>query len=125
VMSDCDADIEPIPDVCEVTVTGEIDISNRDRFRDALTPQRDHRLLVVDLTRVTFIDSSGCAAIVAGVHRQRRSGGGLAIACRADNRRVRIVLETLGIDTVAPLYDTLDEARSAEPIPAPTVTDEL
>ena len=49
-----------------VTAIGEIDMSNADRFRDALGQAvADGGRLVVDLTRVEYLDSAGVHALFA------------------------------------------------------------
>jgi anti-anti-sigma factor len=54
-----DADGTPV-----VTAVGEIDMSNADRFRDALGQAAgDGGRLVVDLTGVEYLDSAGLRAL--------------------------------------------------------------
>jgi anti-anti-sigma factor len=49
-----------------VTAIGEIDMSNADRFRTALSQAAaDHGRLVVDLTGVQYLDSAGVHALFA------------------------------------------------------------
>lgn len=49
-----------------VTAIGEIDLSNADRFRSALSQAAaDHGRLVVDLTGVQYLDSAGVHALFA------------------------------------------------------------
>ena len=56
-----DADGTPV-----VTAVGEIDMSNADRFRDALGQAAgDDGRLVVDLTGVEYLDSAGVHALFA------------------------------------------------------------
>ena len=56
-------DAEGIP---EVTAVSEIDMSNADRFRDALGQAAgDGGRLVVDLTGVEYLDSAGVHALSA------------------------------------------------------------
>ena len=61
-LSTCrDADGIPV-----VTAVGEIDMSNADRFRDALgQAAADGGPLVVDLTGVEYLDSAGLRALFA------------------------------------------------------------
>jgi anti-anti-sigma factor len=50
-------------DVCVVTVTGEIDLSNVAGLRRAVEEATAGRSVVVDLRAVTYIDSAGIYAI--------------------------------------------------------------
>ena len=55
-----------------VTAAGEIDMSNADKFRDALSraaPEGDR--FVVDLTAVEYLDSAGIHALFAHASRIR------------------------------------------------------
>ncbi|GHJ08008.1 anti-anti-sigma factor [Micromonospora humidisoli] len=55
-----------------VTVAGEIDMSNADRFRAAIADALvDGHLLTVDLTGVEYLDSAALAALFAHVDRLR------------------------------------------------------
>jgi anti-anti-sigma factor len=59
-----------------VEVRGEIDVANSDRLRDVLFDAGRERpeAVVVDLVYVTFIDSTGIGALVAGYNNARRYG---------------------------------------------------
>jgi anti-sigma B factor antagonist len=63
-----------------VTVAGEIDMSNADRFRDALglaAAAADGGSFVVDLTGVEYLDSAGVHALFAHASRIRLIAGPL------------------------------------------------
>lgn len=63
-------------------MAGEIDLSNVEEFREALSAGAPAGLaLVVDLTAITYIDSAGLSALF-----ERARGGGLEIV--ADERSV-------------------------------------
>jgi anti-anti-sigma factor len=62
---------------------GEIDVATveqqRGQWLEAVEQRRPQRL-VIDMTDVTFLDSTGLGAIVALQRRQRAHGGVVAIA---------------------------------------------
>ena len=63
-----------------MTVAGEIDMSNADRFRDALglaAAAVDGGSFVVDLTGVEYLDSAGVHALFAYASRIRLIAGPL------------------------------------------------
>ena len=64
-----------------VTVAGEIDMSNADRFRDALglaaAAAADGGSFVVDLTGVEYLDSAGVHVLFAQAARIRLIAGPL------------------------------------------------
>lgn len=61
-----------------VTVSGEVDLSNVERFRAAL--DRPGPSLVVDLAGVTYIDSAGMAALF-----ERATRGRLEVHCQSES----------------------------------------
>jgi anti-sigma B factor antagonist len=64
--------------------------------------------IIVDLSGVTFVDSSGLGALIGGLKRARQAGGELRIAAPAE--QVRLVLELTKLVRVLRPYETFDEA---------------
>jgi len=64
--------------------------------------------IVVDLGEVTFIDSSGLGALIAGLKTARQAGGDLRIA--AVPEQVMTVLRLTNLDRVLPAHPTVVEA---------------
>ena len=108
-------DVEPADDgVVVVVVRGEIDVATAPEFEDGLgRAVREARPLglVVDLTAVTFMDSSGLTALARVVERQRLAGGALAIV--TDDSRVRTMFEVARLDRVVRRFSSLDAAIMA------------
>ncbi len=96
-----------------LAVVGEIDMVTSPPLRERLTglAQDDRKLVVLDLTGVSFFDSSGLNAVVAGHRAIRHHGGELRIAC--SSRRVTKVFEIAGLTRVFVLHPTVEEALSA------------
>jgi anti-sigma B factor antagonist len=69
-----------------------------------------HHRLVVDLHKVSFVDSSGLGALISGLKAARVAGGDLRLA-RAD-KQVRYILEILTLDRVLRPHATVEEALS-------------
>jgi anti-anti-sigma factor len=85
-------EIEQLEDVCVVAVAGEIDLANKDELAQALSPCRG--TVVIDLRRVSFIDSSGLGVLAAQSRRLVGDDGRLVLRKPQDN--VRRVLEITG-----------------------------
>lgn len=100
-------DVEP--GVSVVTVEGELDLSTAPRLKWALLDafEGGSPRLVVDLSEVTFIDSTALGVLVS-VNRTPNLAAPLAIACPREN--VRQVFEFSGTDGVFDIQPTLDEA---------------
>jgi anti-sigma B factor antagonist len=66
-----------------LSVEGELDIATAPRMLAALNDALAEiaRPLVIDLSRVVFMDSTGLALLINARRRVRRLGQGFAIAC--------------------------------------------
>jgi anti-sigma B factor antagonist len=87
-------------------VTGEIDISTVGALRERLYELADNGgTLIVDLNRVTFIDSTGLGALVGAARRAAEHGGALYAVCAQPQPR-RLLWMT-GVDKRIPLAATV------------------
>ncbi len=86
----------PEEGTCVVECAGEVDIHNAPRFRQALESRlsRATRGLVLDLRRVTFIDSVGIGVLVAV---KKHLGAGARFQVWATDQRVRTLLAMAGL----------------------------
>ena len=106
-----------------VAVAGEVDIATVTRLRESLFElAASDRALVVDLDQVTFIDSSGLAALVGAARRAAAHGASLQVVCARP--RIRQLFHLTGLDGQVPLARTLDGAleslAAARPPPLPS-----
>ena len=83
-----------------VVLTGEIDLSTARRVREALIAisNSGETSVVVDMTNVTFVDSTGLSALVGPLKRFRSMNG--EIVLRSPSKGVRKVLEITGLTRV-------------------------
>lgn len=84
--------------VVRLELVGEVDMAVAAEVAAAQTREIDTpgvTGLVVDLQRVTFLDSTGIAALVTGMRAAR--GGGIAFTVTNPHRMVRTVLEVTGV----------------------------
>ncbi len=100
----------------EVTVvqpSGEVDVFTAPLLREFLLELLDGgmRKLVVDLSEVSFLDSTGLAVLVGVWQRLRNHEGSFALA--AANARVAQVLRTTRLDRSLRLHGTVAEAVAA------------
>ena len=92
-----------------VEVTGDIDMSTVAELRERLSGLADSgQPLIVDLNRVTFIDSTGLGALVAAARRAAAHGGSLHAVC--SRPQTRKLLWLTGVDRRIPLTATVDGA---------------
>jgi anti-sigma B factor antagonist len=95
--------------VALVSVSGELDLYVETEFRDALASGTALGVpaLVVDLSGVSFIDSTVCGILVAEAKRLRRDRRNLLLVSNGSSSRV---LQVAGIDRIVPVYPTLHAA---------------
>ncbi len=93
-----------------VDLEGEVDIYSARQFKDVLLQgiEEGAQRIIVDLAKVTFIDSGGLGVLVSGAKRVRRNNGTLDIVCCDDN--IRRILEITGLDRIFGIYATREEA---------------
>jgi anti-sigma B factor antagonist len=94
-----------------LSVEGEVDLYTAPAVREAaieaMEAGADHLLL--DLTEVPFMDSSGLGVIVACLKRLRESGGDLAVVSPPSSPPTKL-LSLTGLDHAIPTHATVDEA---------------
>jgi len=103
----------PSDDIGVVVLEGEIDIYSAPEFKEVLVNSIEggaHRI-IVDLTEVTFIDSTALGVLVSGAKRVRPRNGNLDIVC-SDENIIRI-FEITGLDRIFGIYASRDEAVKA------------
>jgi anti-sigma B factor antagonist len=100
-------------DACIVTIAGEVDIYTSPALKTALAAAAADgcALLIVDLDRVSFIDSSGLGVLVGALRRAREAGGDLRVV--SGQETVARILRITGLDKVFSLHATLAEALGA------------
>jgi anti-sigma B factor antagonist len=95
-----------------VELAGELDLYNAHTVRDALLGQAEKNpdRLVVDLSRVTFIDSTGLGVLIEARTRLPNRRAFLLAAPGLETRRA---LEISGLDRHFAVHDTIDSALDA------------
>ncbi|MGW2099673.1 STAS domain-containing protein [Streptomyces olivaceoviridis] len=91
-----------------VTVVGDLDLHTASHLADALQPlvlSGGHSVLV-DLSGVAFLDSTGLTCLIAVYRTARSTGARLALI--APSERVRRMLALTGTDQVLHSYATVD-----------------
>ena len=95
-----------------VSVRGEVDVYSAPTLRKCLQESMDEHFhdLVVDLSDIAFIDSTGLGVLVAGQNRAGELGGKLSVVCAQE--RVLKLFRITGLDEVFGIYPTRNEALS-------------
>ncbi len=82
--------------VATLVVSGELDLATVPRLSAAVAEHGDAKLLVLDMTATTFLDSTGVTALLRADRRSLRSGSRMVVV--AGDGAVRRVLELCELD---------------------------
>lgn len=95
-----------------VTVSGEVDVYSAPALRDGLTELLESGTsVVVDLTDVGFLDSTGLGALVAARTKAAEHGAELPLVCT--HQRILKLFTITGLDGVFHLHASVPEALEA------------
>jgi anti-sigma B factor antagonist len=89
-----------------VAVAGEVDVYTAPQLRDCLTDlvgAGSHHL-VVDMSAVRFLDSTGLGVLVGGLKKVRAAGGTLELVCSSE--RLLRIFSITGLATVFTIHDS-------------------
>ena|SRR5438309_9672396 len=89
---------------------GRLDMASAPALRHQMRQLMDSGVskLVLDLSGVSFVDSSGLGAIISGLKLARQAGGDLRIACA--NQQVLVDLDLTSLNQVLQPYPSVQEA---------------
>jgi anti-sigma B factor antagonist len=97
-----------------VAVTGEIDLFTAPEFKERIAAPIDAGAtrVIVDLSEVSFIDSSSLGVLIGAHQRLKPSGGGLVIVC--DDRAIVNTFKITGLDSV---FEIVSSRADVSPVP--------
>lgn len=105
-------DVVPVTGGAVVTVAGEVDLLTADQLREALLEEvARHPVVVVDLAAVTFLSSSGLAALTLAYRGAVAAGGELRIV--ATERVTLRPLQITGMTDQIRVFDAVADALAA------------
>jgi len=92
-----------------VAVTGELDLLTAPQLKQVLGQVIDSaKTVILDLSGVTYMDSTGLGALIGGLKRARELGGDLKLAGLVP--RVRKVFSITKIENVFEIYASVEQA---------------
>jgi len=96
-----------------VRLSGEVDMYTAPQLKQCLLGLVDDGAakVVIDLSSVTFIDSTALGVLIGGVRRLHATGGAMALV--VTTRPVERVLSITGLDRVFTIQATLEDAVAA------------
>ena len=95
-----------------VAFTGEVDLESSPAAREILLKCLESTSkVIVDLSEVSYIDSSGVASLVEALQAAKKNGSQFSLA--AASEPTRRVLELARLDKVFTLHDSVDAGLNA------------
>lgn len=109
-MADLTIATRTMGDFSVLDLTGEVDSYNAPKLREKMVSLIDggHADMVLNLTGVDYIDSTGLGALVAGLKRANENGGSVRIIC--PNPAILKVFQITSLVKVFTIYGTEQEA---------------
>jgi anti-sigma B factor antagonist len=102
--------VRSVGDRSVLDVVGEVDVYSapelRERLSELLSAAKPN--LIVNLSEVTFLDSTGIGTLVAGLNRAVQFGGSLALVC--DHDRILKLFKITGLDSVFVIKPSVEAA---------------
>jgi anti-sigma B factor antagonist len=90
--------------------TGRLDFTSAQEARDQFTAAiaAGQRNLIVDLSKVGFVDSAGLGSLIGGMRAARQAGGDLRIADPSE--QAKMLLSLTSLDQVLKVHSNIEEA---------------
>lgn len=106
----------PLDKVDELTVATvpveELDASNSSEFKRDMAPVlQANNKLILDLSQLRFVDSSGLGAMLSCLRQLTAKGGDLKLCCMS--KQVRALFELVRMHRIFDIYNTKEQALQA------------
>lgn len=100
--------VESKPPIIELE--GEVDVYTAPQLKQQMISllESGARDLVVDLTRVDYLDSTALGVLIGGLKRMRERDGNMSLVCPSP--RIRRVFEITGLDKIFEIFNTSEDA---------------
>jgi len=100
----------PREGVAVIALGGEADVYTSPRIKQEIVDLLNNGTskLVVDLTGVEYLDSTGLGVLIGGLKRARERDGDLKLIC--DNVRILRIFEITGLTKIFDIYRSESEA---------------
>lgn len=97
-------------DVQALDLEGEVDVYTAPVLRQAIMDRVEGGVkhLLIDLTRVEYLDSTGLGILIGGVKRLKEQGGSLRLV--GPSARIQRIFEITGLNKIFDVYASEQEA---------------
>src|SRR5438874_4389401 len=96
--------------VAVIALGGEVDVYTSPRLKQEMVDLLNKGItrLVIDLSAVEYLDSTGLGVLIGGLKRAREREGDLRLIC--DNLRILRIFEITGLTKIFDIYRTEADA---------------
>lgn len=96
-----------------IELEGEVDVYTAPQLKQQMISllEGGSKQMVVDLTKVEYLDSTALGVLIGGLKRMRETDGNMVLVCPSP--RIRRVFEITGLDKIFDIYDRTDQAQEA------------
>jgi len=94
-----------------IQLEGEVDVYTAPQLKQQMIGllEGGAREMVVDLSRVDYLDSTALGVLIGGLKRMREMNGNMVLICPSP--RIRRVFEITGLDKIFDIYNSEEDAR--------------
>jgi anti-sigma B factor antagonist len=94
-----------------IALEGEVDVYTAPQLKQQIINilESGAKELVVDLTKVDYLDSTALGVLIGGLKRMREVDGNMVLICPSP--RIRRVFEITGLDKIFDIFNSEDDAR--------------
>ena len=95
-----------------IELEGEVDVYTAPQLKQQIISllESGARELVVDLSKVDYLDSTALGVLIGGLKRIREMDGNMALVCPSP--RIRRVFEITGLDKIFDMFNSESEAQA-------------
>lgn len=96
-----------------IELEGEVDVYTAPQLKQQVIGvlESGAKELIVDLTKVDYLDSTALGVLIGGLKRMREADGNMTLICPSP--RIRRVFEITGLDKIFDIYNTREDAEEA------------
>jgi anti-sigma B factor antagonist len=96
-----------------IELEGEVDVYTAPQLKQQMISllESGAEQMVVDLTKVDYLDSTALGVLIGGLKRMRERDGNLVLICPSP--RIRRVFEITGLDKIFDIYNNEQEVEGA------------
>lgn len=96
-----------------IELEGEVDVYTAPQLKQQMINllESGAKEMIVDLTKVDYLDSTALGVLIGGLKRMREMDGNMVLVCPSP--RIRRVFEITGLDKIFDIYNSVDDAQEA------------